>query len=237
MVDLVSVGTALVGSVAAGVFLSVALRLREQPVSAESRNAIWLFSMWWMALSINAVVSATQDLLVAFGVVALGPFIVFEYLRVFALCIGLWGLMYYLAYVLTGKRQLLAPLAVLFALYYGAIVFVVTIGRPVAVAAERARLLYEAPIVDGVATAFLLVVPPLIAAGTYLALFARTRSASHRYRAGIVGFATLLWSAGLLAREADWLDVLPALLAFASAWSVSWAYAPPKFVAKQLAAE
>lgn len=239
MAPLVLVATAIVGSVAAGFFVSVSMKLRAQPVSPDAKTAIGLFSMWWLALGLIAIVGAAQDLLAFFDVAPLEAFLALTYMQVFALCIGLWGLMYYLAYVLTGKRTLLAPLALLFAAYYGAIVFTLTIGRPMAVEffQGQARLMYETPLVDNVALALLLVTPPLLASLTYFALSLTTRSAPHRYRATIVAFATVAWSAGMLAREAALLEVLPALLAFAAAWAVSWAYAPPAFVKKRLHAE
>lgn len=228
--------TALVGSVAAGFFLAMALRAHEARVSPEARPAMSLFAVWWMALALYATSGATVDLAASFGAEPLGVVILVEYLQKFALCIGLWGLMYYLAYILTGSRRLLLPLAVFYSLYYATILYAVTIGRPAAVAVEpwRTSLLYEAPVLDRLATALLLVVPPIVGAGTYLAIYRNARSRAQRFRIAALAAATLAWCVSLVAREADPIAGLPALLALASAFAARWAYEPPTWLRETL---
>lgn len=50
----------------------------------------------------------------AFGVERVELLLVVEYMQAFSLCIGLWGLMYYLAYILTGSDRFIAPLAIFY---------------------------------------------------------------------------------------------------------------------------
>lgn len=238
MVDWTLVASSLVASIASGCFLSVALTLREHRTSDEAREAITLFSTWWMALSVYAVVGGTIDLSAALGLEPFDLFVLFRYMQMFALAIGIWGLMYYLAYVLTGHRRYLPLLAVVFAVYYGALVFVITMGQPsdVHVRAWATQLIFETPLVDALTATLLLVLPPVVAAGTYLFLYFRAHQPTQRFRITLVSAGTLAWCASLVAREASWTAALPALLALVSAWGISWAYHPPTWVRRKLGA-
>lgn len=229
---------AAVGSVASGCFLTMALRVRDTRVSDDARQAMTLFSVWWMALAIYAVAGASIDLAAAFGVETVEVVVAAEYMQAFALCIGLWGLMYYLAYILTGSKRILLPLAIFYSLYYATILFFVTTGRPIGVEVDawRARLMYAQPIVDRLTATLLLVIPPLVGAGTYLAIYARTSDASARYRIAALTIATVVWCVSLVARESSLAAGLPAILALGAAFAARWAYAPPAFLKARMAA-
>src|SRR5581483_10056589 len=158
-------------SVASGLFLSagVALLKRRQR-STESEQAINLFAVWWIGLSVYALGGANQDLLAAVGLTPFGLFVALRYMQIFAVCIGLWGLMYYIAFVLTGKRGLLAPLAGFYAAYYAVLLFLLTRGVPSAIAVEpwRTSLVFAQPVLGAIGVALLLVIPPLVGPTTYL---------------------------------------------------------------------
>lgn len=235
------VGTGLllnsvVGSVASGFFLSVSLRLSRQKVSPDSQAAVTLFALWWFSLSVYAVVGATTDLLAAFGVVDFGVIVAFHYMQMISLCIGLWGLVYYVAFIFTGNRAFLTPLAVVFSLYYAALLFFVTLGRPadVVVEAWRSGVEYAQPLLSDLSASFLLVLPPVIAVGTYLILYFQSTARLARYRIALISMSTLAWSASLVVREADVLAATPALLALGSAWVLQWAYDPPAWVSRRI---
>lgn len=227
---------AIVGSVASGIFLSVSLRLARQKVSRESQAAVTLFSLWWFSLAVYAVVGATTDLLGAFGIVDFGVIVAFHYMQMIALCIGLWGLVYYVAFIFTGSRTFLTPLAVVYSLYYAALLFFVTLGRPadVVVGAWRAGVAYAEPILDQVSTSLLLVLPPIIAVATYLALYFQSSERAARYRILLISASTLAWSASLVAREANIWAATPAVMALGSAWALRWAYEPPAWVSRRI---
>jgi hypothetical protein len=230
------VANAMIGSVASGFFLWMAFRVQAQEVSPEARPAMQLFAVWWMALAVYAVAGATADLASAMGATLFGLLVAVEYMQAFALCIGLWGLMYYLAYILTGSKRLMLPLAVFYSLYYATILFFVTTGRPIAVDVDawHARLLYETPFIDRFATALLLVIPPVVGAGTYFAIYAQTPSRAARYRIVALSIATLAWSVSLVARESNIYAALPAFVALFAAFSARWAYEPPRWVRAKL---
>ena len=236
MVELTLLAAALAASVAAGTFLAAGLNLRRQVESSHAREALALFSLWWIALSVYAVAGATIDLSAAVGVQAAGPAMVFHFAQAIALCIGLWGLMYYVAFILTGRRGFLPLLAVFYALYYGAILFYLTLGKPIALAADawRARIAYESPVVSGAVGTLLLVLPPLVASATYLLVLVKAKELSRRYRIVLVSASTLTWFAAVLLRGDDGMAALGPLLALVSAFSITWAYQPPAWVSRRL---
>lgn len=231
--------TSLAGCIASGTFLAAGLNLRRRAESRHAREAVDLFSLWWVALSVYAVAGATLDLSAAVGVVAPGPALVFRFVQAIALCIGLWGLVYYIAFIFTGRRSLLPTLAVFLSLYYGAILFYVALGRPVALAVEawRAQLAYDGAVVDGASSVLLLVVPPLVASATYLFVLVKARELSQRWRIVLASASTVAWFAAVLLRdgEAGPASLAP-LLGLLSAFAITWAYRPPAWVHRRLAA-
>lgn len=238
MVEVTLLATALAASVAAGTFLAAGLNLRRRVESPHAREALALFSLWWIALSVYAVAGATLDLSAALGVEAAGPAVALHYAQAVALCIGLWGLMYYVAFILTGRRGFLPLLAVFYALYYGAILFWLTLGKPIALAADqwRARLAYESPLVGGATGTLLLVLPPLVASATYLLVLLQAKELTRRYRIVLVSGSTLAWFGAVLLRGDATTAALGPLLALASAFAITWAYQPPRWVSRRLEA-
>jgi hypothetical protein len=232
---LVSAGAA---SLVAGLFLAAGVRVLAKRLDGdEAAQAITLFAVWWLGLAVYAVAGANQDLLAAFGVEPFALFVALRYMQIIAVCIGLWGLMYYLAYVLTGERRLMAPLAGFYAGYYAVLVFLVTRGAPTAVDVEpwRTSLVFVTPLMGGLAIALLLVIPPVVGAGTYLALLKDAPSGAHRLRIVLISVSTLAWSGSIVLRDGGLAAAVPIVLGLLSAASISWAYQPPRWIAKRLA--
>jgi hypothetical protein len=126
------------------------------------------------------------------------------------------------------------PLAIFYALYYALIVFFLTIGQPASIAMKPYPVLaLETPVVDVAATGILLAIPPLVAATTYLVLFLSTKERPQRFRVALVAAGTIAWFAGSAARDASLATYAPIMLGLLSAWAVSWAYAPPKWIQKR----
>lgn len=238
MVETTLLATALTASVAAGTFLAAGLNLRRKTDSPHAREAVLLFSLWWVALSVYAVAGATLDLSAAIGVDAAGPAMVFHFAQAVALCIGLWGLMYYVAYILTGRRSFLTLLAIFYALYYGAVTFYLTLGKPIALAAEqwRARIAYENPVLSAAAGTLLLVLPPLVASATYLLVLVKAKEMSSRYRIVLVSCSTAAWFVAVLLHDGGGAGALAPLLALVSAFAITWAYQPPQWLHRRLEA-
>lgn len=228
--------SSLGASVASGLFLAAGLNLQARKVGPEDQRALDLFSLWWLGLAVYAASGASQDLVAASGVRPFLLFLILSYVQMVALCIGLWGLMYHVAYVVTGKRRLLFPLSTFYVTYYAVILFLVTRSLPQAVEASawRTGLVYGDPVMDAFAIALLLVIPPLVGGGMYLVLSLQAREAPQRLRILLVTGSTFAWSAAMLAREASWSALLPALLGVLSGFSISWAYQPPTWLRRRL---
>lgn len=228
------VASSLGASVAAGIFLSAGLLLRGRAVAGDDALAVQTMTLWWMGLSLYALGSACIDLLVAVGADALAVVLAVHYAQIVALCIGLWGLMYHIAYLFTGNRRLLAPLAAFYALYYAALVFLLTAGRPSGVDADPwPRLSLADPVLAAVGIALLLAIPPLVAGGTYLTLYPKA-SGPRRLRVALVSAGVVAWFLGALAREATPRSLAaPILLGALAACAVSWAYAPPRWARRR----
>ena len=234
--DATLVTSSLAASVASGLFLAAGLNVQARKVSAESQRAADLFCLWWLGLSLYAVAGVSQDMVAAMGVRPVALFVGLRYVQMIALCIGLWGLMYSVAYVITGKRGLLLPISAFYVAYYAAILFLVTRGLPQDVQAQawRTSLVYGDPTLEAFALALLLAIPPLVGGAMYLLLCLRVRASPLRLRIVLVAASTFAWSAGMLAREADWAALLPALLGLLSGWTISWAYQPPGWLRQRL---
>lgn len=233
--DWTLVVSALAASVASGLFLAAGLNVRGRGADAGGKRAVELFSLWWVGLATYASAGASQDMIAAFGVDVLLPFLVLRYVQVGAVCIGLWGLMYYVAYLMTGRRGLLAPLALFYGAYYGILLFVVTRGLPTGVEVRPwgSSLVFADPLLGPLGVASLLVVPPLVAALTYLVLFVWASEQMQRLRVVMVAAATLAWSGGTMLREFD-AALLPAALGLMAGWTVSWAYVPPAWLRERM---
>jgi hypothetical protein len=228
--------SSLGASVASGLFLAAGLNLQARRVAPRDQRAVDLFSLWWLGLAVYAGAGASQDLVAASGVRPFLLFLVLSYVQMVALCIGLWGLMYHVAYVVTGRRKLLIPLSAFYVAYYAAILFLVTRSLPHAVEASAwsTGLVYGDPVLDAFAIALLLAIPPLVGAGMYLLLSLQARETPQRLRILLVTGSTFAWSAAMLAREADLAALLPAILGILSGFSISWAYQPPAWLRRRL---
>lgn len=231
--------SAAAASVASGLFLAAGMALlKRRHDSPESQQAVGLFAVWWIGLAVYALGGANQDLLAAVGLAPFGLFLALRYMQMFAMCIGLWGLMYYIAYVLTGRKSFLAPLAAFYAAYYAVLLFLVTRGLPHDVAVEpwRTSLVFSHPVLGAMGVALLLVIPPLVGAVSYLLVLREAPSAAHRARIVIIAASTVVWCASIVLRDGGLVAaVVPAALGLFSAMSISWAYATPSWAAKRVA--
>jgi hypothetical protein len=235
-VDATLLLSSLAAAVAGGLFLSAGTRVLRRPAAGDSQQALLLFSVWWYGLSIYALGGASQDMLAAIGLTPIAVFLALRYMQMIALCIGLWGLVYYVAFLITGKRHLLAPLAAFYSLYYAVILFLVTRSVPIDVIVQnwRSEIVLADPFVNGIAVALLLAIPPLVACITYSLAYPHAAPGIQRARVVLIIASTAAWSISMLAREVDWAAMLPLFLGIASGASIAWAYDPPAWLEKRL---
>lgn len=228
----------MASSVAAGIFLAVGLNLLERDVGRPNEDALALFAVWWVSLAIYAGAGASSDLTAALGVEAAGIFVLLGYVQMISFTLGLWGLVYYVVYTLTGRRNWRVPLAVGHAVYYGVVIFLLTLGQPfdVVLRDSGVQLVPQAPLVNAGVLSLLLIFPALVISATYLGLLSIARNASQRLRVVLITASTLAWMLAMVASEGavvTWSASLPPVLALVSAWCVTWAYHPPRWIRRR----
>lgn len=236
----------------AAVFAYVGGILLQRPTPHEDgRVALRLFATWWLALAVLFGGQSVATILAAAGVVSLPLHVALALVNLVPLTVGLWGLLYYLLYIYTGRASLLRPLTVAYLLLFVWYVYLVVSLGPtgVDVGTWQVELHYaRADDLDGplgfLAIATLLV-PILVAAALYGTLYFRTHDAETRYRIATVSSAFLVWFGS--AAVAPFVRVGDAPLADAAAWPlvsrliglgaallVLAAYRPPRVVRERL---
>lgn len=222
--------SSMTAAIAGGVFLAAGINVRRRSVSQDAEEAVDLLSIWWVGLAVTAVAGATTDLTLSLGIEPFSFLLALHYARLIALCLAIWGLTYYVAFVFTGATKLKAPIAVGVSLYYAILLFLLTLARPAGFALEPLPHVELAdPLVDAPLLAALLVIPAIFAGGTFLALWSKTSEMSQRARVVLVAGATQAWFGATFLREAR-VDVpmVPLALALLAALAALWAYSPAK---------
>lgn len=225
----------------------VGLRLSRRRVSGPSRLASALFSAWWFTLAGMTLGGALVRLGARAGLVDLPMYVTWTYVSLLAICFALWALMYYLVYLLTGSRRLIAPLTALYATAYVACVYVVSAGRPESLVLERwtVKVQYASPPEPLVALVLVLALlgPPTLAAAGYFRLLFRVEGATQRYRVGLVSVTFLTWflSATLAAaselNRVEWWPIASGLIGLLAALLIYLAYRPPGWVQRRYGVE
>jgi hypothetical protein len=180
----------------AGVFLLVARAVRSRPVSQESQRARTAFVTWWAILAgvsvaglVLALPGATTDLtlylVLLVGLLGL-------------LCVGLWGLLFYLLYLFTSRRDLAIPLALGYVLYFVFLAAVILNAHPTGFEQTETgkQLVYEHPIKESPLywpVVLLLTGPPLAAAVGYLSLYWKVDQQVQKRRILMVSGSIIVW--------------------------------------------
>jgi hypothetical protein len=216
---------------------------RRQLSSPDSRTAWQLFVVWWYALAATTFSGALLSLLGAFGFVGLALFTTFTLVNLLAICVGLFGLMYYLLYLFTGNRNLLTPVSVFYMAYYILLIYYVQASEPVRVAVERWRtaLVYQNQLRGPlfVVVLLLLLFPQIIGSLAYFTLYFRIRNATQKYRILLVSWSIIIWFlTGFVASisglsEADWWQIASRLIGLTAALAILLAYQPPDSIKRR----
>jgi len=240
--------TLLFGSIlsilAAGIYYYVGQVLsRRRSSSEDSRTAWLLFVVWWYALAATTLSSAILSLLGALDIAGVPLFTTLTLVNLLAICVALYGLVFYLLYLFTGKRSLLAPLTVFYIGYYILLVYYVQASTPVSVEVQRWRavLVYEnqlrGPIF--VVALLLLLLPPILGGLAYFTLYFRVKTSTQKYRILMVSWSIIIWFvSGLIGSFAglsqyDWWQVMSRLIGLGAASAIILAYQPPVWIKRR----
>lgn len=230
---------------AAGVYYYVGHSLRKRRViSSEARLAWILFVVWWYALAASTFTGGLLSLLGAVGVTSLPLFLTVTQLNLLAICLALFGLLYYLLYLFTGSRKWLAPLILFYVVYYGLLVYYLSWSVPVGVSIGRwgTSLVFQkqqiSPLVSLVL--FLLVIPQIIGSLAYFSLFFRVKEATQKYRVALVSMSILVWFLSALLgslaglSKFDWWQIASRLIGLAATLTILLAYKPLPWLKQRL---
>lgn len=209
-------------------------------VGGDAQLASDLFATWWFALAATTAAGVVTRLLGWAGVTDLGLYLTVSQISLLGLCIALWGLLYYLLYLFSGRKQLIVPVSIFYVAFYSWIVYLVTARPPIGVEVTdwSVRLTYATELSSAALTAFilLLILPPLLGAIAYARLFFRVQDRTQRYRIGLVSFTIAAWFGTTLVvwilqvNQGFAWQVTSRLIGLAAAYLIYAAYRPPGWV-------
>jgi hypothetical protein len=226
---------------AASIYAYVGWRLSKRIVStAEARIAWQSFTIWWYGLAITTLIGGLLNLFGALGLTNLSLFVTATYINLLIICLALWGLLYYLIYLFTGKSQLLMPLAIFYIIYYVLLVYFITASVPESIDVDRWRttLAYQTPLTGTffVILIVLLLLPQIIGGFAYFTLYFRVTEVTQKYRILLVSWSIIVWFLSPFAAlggewaQEDWWQLASRLIGLAAALTILMAYLPPRWL-------
>ncbi|MHB8606422.1 MAG: hypothetical protein ACYDCK_14340 [Thermoplasmatota archaeon] len=222
----------------------VALRFgRRKLVERSSERALIAFAVWWGALALNIALGGLTYVAAGAGYTSVGVETTWAVFERLLLAVSLFGLLYYMAYVLTG-REFTRTLGVFYGAYFVFLLYSMLAGTPdgVAVYTWRTDLHYATPAppamtaVNGV----WLLLPPIAAAVGLFSLAFRVSDRTARYRSIVVSVSVVLWwvvavvAGQRAALSDDAFQVFNRFFGLAAALAVFAAYYPPTWVQRTL---
>jgi hypothetical protein len=233
--------SALFALAAACIYAYVGWRLSQRTVASPEAKLAWgSFTVWWYGLAATTLIGGLLNLFGALGVTLLPLFVTATYINLLVICLALWGLLYYLIYLFTGRSHWLVPLAIFYILYYALLVYYITASVPEGVQVERwnTSLDYRFSL-TGPFFAFviaLLLLPQLIGGLAYFTLYFQVSETTQKYRVLLVSWSIIIWFlsplfalvAGLA--EQDWWQLASRMIGLAAALTILMAYQPPRWL-------
>ncbi len=228
----------------AGIYFYVGWRLsRRRVILPDARLAWTLFVVWWYAFAGATLSEGVLKLLGLLGITSLPLMLTILQTEYLAICIGLYGLIYYLLYLFTGNRRILTPLMIFYVAYYFLLLYFVNLGMPTGVTIGRwsISLTYQQqqPVLFALLIVFLLLFPQIICGIAYFTLYFRLKDASQKYRVALVSWSIIiLFLASLLTvfglSKFDWWQIINWLIGLGAALMILMAYHPVTWIKNHL---
>jgi hypothetical protein len=225
------------------IFFVVGDRLRRRRITTTRVRLAWnLFVLWWFGAALATLSGGVESVLGAFGIQDLALFLTITQLNVLAICASLFGLLYYLMFLLVGTSRPLLPLVAFYVAYYALLEYYFNILNPIGVSVGRwtVTLLYQhAPVGPLFAVMLsLLIVPQMLGSLVYFFLFFRVRDATQRYRILLVSWSIFLWFGSALLGSAAGFStfawqVTIRIIGLAAACVILLAYQPFQWVRRR----
>jgi hypothetical protein len=234
---MLSIGSAIVYAI-------VGWRLSRREVGPEAKRAHDLFVVWWYALGGATLLGAANQFAAGFGYTDLPLYVSFTHMSLLLICIGLWGLLYYLLFLFTGRAGVLTPLTLFYIGYYVLLVYAIVNANPIGLKVGRWNVtaVYERPFEGPFTTALiaLLVFPQVFGAAAYFTLAFKLRDRTQRFRVTVVSLSIIAWFlssflasvAGL--GESDAWQLASRGIGLGAALLILTAYHPPGWMRRRL---
>ncbi len=229
------------------VYTWVGVKVGQPGLKPDEQRAVTMFKIWWHTLAGVTYVSMAFTVAGAFDWIDLAFFTALLYVELGIICLALWGLTYYLAFLFTGKPSWFIPMGVFYGVVMVWLFYIVVLSDPAAVSVGRWQVTVEYANPDVLTAGFsqLLILvfigPSVLGAIGYFSLFFRTKDPNARYRIGMVSLSLLTWLgssivASLLGiNEEAWWSPVSRVISLAAAFAILMAYQPPAWVRRRLA--
>ncbi len=237
-----TVGTIL-NLASAGLCLAVGARLARRDVQGPARRAAMAFSVWWMALGVDATINSVTWLAGALGLATETLTAVLTYAALAAVTVMLWGLVEYLVYLFTGRAGAFFPVAAAYVVaFLAGAAFIATL-HPIGVTPRPygGEIAYANQPSPGEALAFAVffLLPPILGALAYGTLFFSAKGRTRRFRIGVVSLGIFVWFSSSIALsgttvESDALALSSFAISIFCMLAILAAYAPPAWMQRWL---
>jgi hypothetical protein len=235
---------ATLGLVTAGVLFQVGrLSLRRVP-RGPGRLAVQWFTAFWFAGSAAIGIQATHSVLALGGILDPGLHMALLVIGAIPLTIAPMGLVYYLAYLYTGRTGLLVPLVFAYSAFFAFTMFVYVTQAPwnVVVTSWDVQLVAARPRMALVQTlGAMMALPVLGSTLAYASLLPRVPAGEPRWRVAFVSaaFVVLFGAIGLGFAlgfpTQPWYPLTYEIPALAASFLFLMAYAPPRRIVRPVA--
>jgi hypothetical protein len=223
----------LLSLASSAVFLLVAKTVWDRPVSQESERARNAFVIWWAILGFITLAGLILQLPSFPASVA--AYLAVTIVLIALLCVGLWGLLFYLIFLFTNRRDVALPLAMGYVLYFAFLVAFILANNPTSIKQTELgpQLEYANEIDSGPiywAVILLLILPPIAAAAGYLSLYWKVDQQVQKRRILLVSVSILVWfgsslvGTGAGAGESVTWSIVSRLISLAAAITIYYAY-------------
>lgn len=175
----------------------VARELLRRPTQGASRRATRMFALWWGAFAADTLLNTLTWLAGGAGIASEAVVALLSYPALTCIVLMIWGLMYYLTYLFTGRESLFTPIAVFYALSWVAFVALVIYLHPIGVrmGPYSGEIAYsiQPPAAASLWVAIFFLLPPILGAILYGTLVFRVKERAHRYRILAVSVGIFVW--------------------------------------------
>jgi hypothetical protein len=203
-----------------------------------------LYALCWHAVGALMLTSGAARVLASVGLLTLPLYTALTVLMLVCVVAALWGLVYYLLFLLTGRPRILAAVTLYYAALFLAFAYYLAWSHPVGVTAEAwtLALVFENPPQGSPFFAALaaLAVPPVASALAYAGLLMRAQDPTQRYRIALVSSSIAGWFVGILLTtelgltdRAPWWPVLSRTVELLASVAILLAYMPPGWVRRR----